>query len=703
MTTKNEGTPNNLIHEKSPYLLQHAYNPVKWYPWGDEAFSEAQKQNKPIFLSIGYSTCHWCHVMEKESFEDEDVAQLINETFIPIKVDREERPDIDKIYMTACQVMSGRGGWPLTILMTPDKKPFFAGTYIPKQARFGQSGLMTLIPRVREMWNTEKDKLIQSTEQVTYAIKNALDEAPGQKLDKNDLREAFIQLRTRFDPEKGGFGMAPKFPTPHNLLFLLRYWQRTTDATALKMVEKTLQEMRKGGIYDHIGFGFHRYSTDAEWFVPHFEKMLYDQALLAIAYLETFQATGNEFYAQVAQDIFTYVLRDMTSPEGGFYSAEDADSEGVEGKFYLWTHEEIKDLLDDKEYNEDMFAQIYNITSSGNYREEATKQETGKNILHLTESFEEIADKYGLSLSELKEKLEKMQKLLFLEREKRIHPQKDDKILVDWNGLMIAALAKGARVLKDDTLLTAAEKAFGFVSNNLIESNGTLLHRYRDGQADFNAFLDDYAFLIWASLELYESTFNVKYLDFALSLNEKLFTHFWDENIGAFYFTSDEGEDLIVRQKEIYDGAIPSGNSVAMLNLLKLGFYTGDLELERKAEIISQVFAEKIKNNPSTFCMLMCAVDFAMGPSYKVVITGNSKGDDTINLIEELQNKFYPNVLIIKKPTEVNDSKILTIAEFITEYTTLDEKATAYVCFNQGCKPPTTKKSQMIQYIDSKW
>lgn len=703
MNKQNQKKPNKLIEEKSPYLLQHAHNPVEWYPWSEEAFKEARIQDKPILLSIGYSTCHWCHVMAHESFEDPHVAQFINETFIPIKVDREERPDVDKIYMTACQVMSGRGGWPLTIMMTPDKKPFFAGTYIPKKARFGQPGFIDLIKKVKDMWQHERDKLINTGEQITYAIQDTLDEAPGEKIDQKILERGYAQLAERFDADHGGFGIAPKFPSPHNLLFLLRYWKRTGKEEALGMVEKTLQEMRKGGIYDHIGFGFHRYSTDAEWFVPHFEKMLYDQALLAMAYLEVYQATHKELYAQVAMEIFTYVLRDMTSPEGGFFSAEDADSEGVEGKFYLWSKEEITRILQQNELHADLFTQIYTITESGNYQEEATRKKTSENILVLNKSLKNLASEQNLEVSQLKELLDAARKKLFREREKRIHPQKDDKILTDWNGLMIAALAMGARILNNKELLRAAKKAINFFLTYMRTSDGRLLHRYREGNAEIKAYIDDYAFLIWALIEMYEATFNTEFLESALDLTHTMISHFWDDNIGAFYFTADDGEELLVRQKEIYDGAIPSGNSVAMLDLLKLSFLTGNLELEQKADIISRVFTEKIKHRPSAFTMLMCAQDFGIGPSYKVVITGDMKRNDTQKMIRNLRDHFFPNLVIIYKPMEVKKPKIEKIADFIEDYNAIKQEATAYVCFNRGCKPATTNIDQVVEYLKSKW
>ena len=457
--TKNEieRQPNQLIDEKSPYLLQHAYNPVEWFPWSENAFKKASEEKKPIFLSIGYSTCHWCHVMEHESFEDLEVAELMNDTFVSIKVDREERPDLDNIYMTVCQLLTGGGGWPLTIIMTPDKRPFFAATYIPKQTRFGRIGMLELIPRIKVVWETRQNEVVESAEKIMEALYSLEKSAPGEGLDESILHETYKGLSTRFDPEHGGFNTEPKFPTPHNISFLLRYWKRTREEEALRMVEKTLQEMRRGGIYDHIGFGFHRYSTDKEWLVPHFEKMLYDQALLALAYMEAFQVTGKEIYSHTAKEIFEYVLRDMTSPDGGFYSAEDADSEGVEGKFYVWTEHEIRDVLNSDDA--DLIIRVYQIQKQGNYRDESTGKKIGTNILHLKEDISEIAEQLNLSVSALGDRIESARERLFKAREKRIHPHKDDKILTDWNGLMIAALARGAQVFQEHEYQSATEKA----------------------------------------------------------------------------------------------------------------------------------------------------------------------------------------------------------------------------------------------------
>ena len=550
-------------------------NPVDWYAWGPEAFEKARKENKPIFLSIGYSTCHWCHVMAHESFEDPEVARLMNEVFVCIKVDREERQDIDNIYMRVCQMMTGSGGWPLTILMTPDKKPFFAGTYIPRESHHGRLGMLDLIPRIKEVWDTQHDEILKSADQITERLNMIAQDSTGDGLDKSTLKTAYEQLNGRFSEQNGGFGNAPKFPSPQNLLFLLRYWQSTKDEKALRMVVKTLQSMQNGGIYDHIGFGFHRYSTDSHWLVPHFEKMLYDQAMLAMAYIEAYQATGNKEFEETAKEIFTYVLRDMTDQKGGFYSAEDADSEGVEGKFYVWTEDEIRQVLKGEEA--DLIINVYNIDKTGNFRDEASGENTGTNILHLEKTLTEVAFKNKESLDGLKERVEAARQKLFDVRDKRVHPHKDDKILADWNGLMIAALAKGAQVFDEPKYAEVAKRAADFILTDMRRADGRILHRYREGHAAIQANADDYAFLIWGLLELYETIFDVHYLRTALDLNSEMIKYFWDEQDGGFYFTADDAEELIVRQKEIYDGAIPSGNSVAVLNLFRLARITAIL------------------------------------------------------------------------------------------------------------------------------
>jgi uncharacterized protein len=687
--SKKMGKPNRLINEKSPYLLQHADNPVDWYPWGDEAFEKARKEDKPILLSIGYSTCHWCHVMEHESFEDPEVARLMNETFVSIKVDREERPDIDNIYMTVCQMISkGNCGWPLNIIMTPENKPFFAATYIPKEARFGRAGMLDLM---------------KSANQITSALQQGLGSSvqlKGEELDESSLEKAYDQLAGNFDSSNGGLGTAPKFPTPHNYLFLLRYWKRSGNENALAMVEKTLQSMRLGGIYDHVGFGFHRYSTDPNWFVPHFEKMLYDQAMLAMAYIEAYQATGKKDYEQTAREIFTYVLRDMTDPGGGFYSAEDADSEGEEGKFYLWSEKEVKQILgkDDAEF----FIKVFNIDEEGNFGEEATGRKTGDNILHLKKPVAEVALSLNISQEELNKKIQVAREKLFKVREKRVHPHKDDKVLTDWNGLMIAALAKGAQAFNEPEYSVAAGHAVDFILKNLRDKNGDLLHRYRDGDSGIRANVTDYAFLVWGLTELYEATFDVNYLKTALELNAELIKNFWDEDNGGFYFTSNDVEELIVRQKEINDGAIPSGNSVAMLNLIRLGRITANSDLERKAARIGEVFSKVIKQYPSAFTQLLVALDFGIGPSYEVVIAGDSNAADTGFMLEALRKQFLPNKVVLFRASEKNASDISRFAEYAKNHISLNGKATAYVCLNYKCQLPTTDVGKMLELLNVK-
>ena len=693
-----EGHTNRLIKEVSPYLLQHAGNPVDWYPWGPEAFEKAREENKQIFLSIGYSTCHWCHVMAHESFEDQAVARLMNDVFVSIKVDREERPDIDAIYMTVCQMMSGSGGWPLTIMMTPDKEAFFSATYIPKGSQLGRTGLLDLIPRIKELWATRRGELVESAAETTAALQQIGLDARGEELDESILDLAYAQLVEHFDEQHGGFGGLPKFPTPHNYIFLLHYWKRTGNEKALQMVEKTIQAMRHGGIYDHVGFGFHRYSTDSQWRVPHFEKMLYDQAMLAMVYTEAYQATGKEKYAQTAREIFTYVLRDMTAPEGGFYSAEDADSEGQEGKFYLWTQEEIRQILDNEEA--DLIVNVYDIEQGGNFVEEATREKTGANILYLRKSLEELSSDLKLSQRELQKRLEAIRQKLFTHREKHARPQKDDKILTDWNGLMIAALAKGAQAFDEPEYAEAARHAADFILANMRSPDGRLLHRYRNGEAALLSYVDDYAFLIWGMLELYEATFEVRYLETSLDLNRDLLEHFWDYDNGGFYATPDDGEKLLFRQKKIYDDAVPSGNSVAMSNLLRLGRMTANHELEERAARIGSAFSMMVRDLPAAHTQLMVAVDFGVGPSYEVVIAGNSRAEDTNSMLKALRTRFIPNKVVLLNPSEQESPEIHQLAEFTKKQLSLDGNATAYVCLEYKCKLPTTDIGKMLELLN---
>jgi uncharacterized protein YyaL (SSP411 family) len=689
--------PNRLLDEQSPYLLQHAYNPVDWFPWGDEAFDRATTEDRPIFLSIGYSTCHWCHVMEKESFEDQEVAQLMNRAFISIKVDREERPDLDHIYMTVCQMLTGSGGWPMTILMTPDKKPFFAGTYIPKTSRFGRVGMVELIPRIAEIWMNRREEVLQSSEKILDALKSTDAFAPGPPLDEPLLRKAFEEMSKRFDPEKGGFSAAPKFPTPHNLLFMLRFWKRTGEKSALQMVEKTLQEMRRGGIYDHIGYGFHRYATDKEWLVPHFEKMLYDQALLSLACLEAYQATGKSAFALTAKEIFQYVLRDMRAGEGGFYSAEDADSEGVEGKFYLWTEREIIDLCG-KDLG-DLMNKVFNVEKGGNFREESTGEKTGQNIPHLRQDLPDLAGQLNLAAHTLEAGIAEGRRILLAARNDRVRPHKDDKVLTDWNGLMIAALARGGRVLDEGIYTDAAREAVDFFMRRMRKPDGRLFHRYRGGDAGITANVDDYAFFVWGLIELYEATFETGYLKWAIQLNEQMLRHFWDDQAGGFYFTPDDGEDLIVRKKEIYDGATPSGNGVAMLNLLRLSRLTRNSVLEEKAAATGQAFSTHIKQIPSAYTQFLVSADFAVGPSHEVVIVGERNHPLTLGMVKALQSVYVPNKVVILKPSDDPSSEIEDLAPFVKDYPAHDGKSMAYVCVSNACRQPTADVDEMISLL----
>jgi uncharacterized protein len=599
--------PNRLIHEKSPYLLQHAHNPVDWYPWCDEAFKKAKDLNRPIFLSIGYSTCHWCHVMERESFEDYEVAKLLNDNFIAIKVDREERPDLDNIYMAACQILTGSGGWPLTIIMTPDRIPFFSGTYFPKNTRQGRMGMIDLIPGIMELWHNRYDEVLESALKIQEVLRNIDNLMPGEAMDESVTNMAYNELYKRFDEASGGFSIMPKFPSPHNIIFLLRYFKRTGNEKALNMAEKTLFHMRLGGIYDHVGFGFHRYSTDSKWFLPHFEKMLYDQAMLIIAYLEAYQVTGKKAYASTADKTFRFVIRDLAAPEGAFYSAIDADSEGEEGKFYVWQEDELKALLGEEA---GLITDIFNVKKTGNFSDESTGKITGANILYLAKPLEQSALEKNIPLNMLEDKVSKAVEILFMAREKRIHPHMDDKILTDWNGFMIAALALGAKVLQNAGHATSAKKAADFIIEHMRNDEGGLLHRYRDHEAKINGTADDYAFFIWGLIELYEATSESRYLTHALEINEYFIAHFYDQKRGGFFFTPDNGEALPVRKREIYDGAIPSSNSAAMLNLLRLGRITGREDLEKYAVDTAIAFSDAVKKMPSAHTFLMYGIEF---------------------------------------------------------------------------------------------
>ena len=691
------GTGNRLQHEKSPYLLQHAHNPVNWYPWGEEAFEAARLTDKPIFLSIGYSTCHWCHVMERESFEDPEVAALMNDAFIAIKVDREERPDIDNVYMTATQMMTGRGGWPMTVILTPDREPFFAGTYFPKQDRGNQPGLLTLLGRIAEMWQHDRAKLLESAKNLTNSLRTALtatdDAIPGKEVIEN----AYKQLTSMFDELHSGFGYGPKFPTPHRLLFLLRYHQRTGDIKALDMVERTLQSMRTSGMYDHIGFGFHRYATDRQWLVPHFEKMLYDQALLLMAYAEAYAVTSNTVYATTAREIATYVLRDMTDSTGGFYSAEDADSDGVEGAFYTWTEAALEEALNEDDAR--IARKIFDIHPQGNFRDAVTGKHTGENILYLAKDRTETARGLAMPLEEYDEKYEALRQQLFTQREGRIHPLKDDKILADWNGLMIAALALAGRILDEPEYIEAARKAQDFMTSHFQTPDGLLLHRYRNGEASITGMAQDYAFGLWGLMELYQSTFDHRYLADAFNYSRVLNTHFLDTRHGGFFLTPDTSEQLLVRPKEIYDGAIPSANSVAAYSYARLARLTGNSELEDIAADITKAFSQQISRAPAETAVMMMALNLLLDTTFEVVIAGEAHSPETQEFMQALKDRYLPHVMTILRPTDTDNPAITAIAPFTRYQTTLQEKTTAYVCEAQSCKRPVTTVGEMLKQL----
>jgi uncharacterized protein YyaL (SSP411 family) len=682
---------NHLIHEKSPYLLQHADNPVDWYAWGPEAFQKSKQEDKPIFLSIGYATCHWCHVMAHESFEDEEVAGLLNDSFVSIKVDREERPDIDQIYMSVCQALTGQGGWPLTVFMTPEGKPFFAGTYFPKSGRMGMPGFTELLARISRLWQSERERLLQDSEKIRQAIqKEGVLDAAGPVLDEGILRKAHGQFLKAFDPVWGGFGRAPKFPTPHHLTFLLRWYRRSQDPQAASMVEKTLEAMRQGGIFDQIGFGFHRYSVDEKWLVPHFEKMLYDQALLAMAYTEAYQALGKEQYAKVAREIFTYVLRDMTSLEGGFYSAEDADSEGQEGLFYVWTPQQVQKHLGDTLGS--LFCRFYGISPEGNFEE-------GRSIPHISETPQKFADREKMNLGQLEGALEEAREKLFQVREKRIHPLKDDKIITSWNGLMVAALAKGYQALGDDAYAQAARKAADFILREMRTAHGRLQRRFRHGDVAHPGFLDDYAYLIWGLIELYEAIFEVRYLEEALHLNQIMIELFWEEEKGGFYFSGKDNEPLISRSRDLYDGAVPSGNSVAALDLLRLSRMTGKVDWERKADQLLQSFSGPVAQYPMAYTQFLIAVNFMLGPTQEIVIAGDPSLEESRKMIAFVHRSFLPNKVLLLKPEGEAGQKLSTLSPFVEEMRPLKKKPTVYLCENYTCKAPLTDLAALKQAL----
>jgi uncharacterized protein YyaL (SSP411 family) len=686
---------NRLVFEKSPYLRQHARNPVDWYPWGAEAFERARDEDRPVFLSIGYSTCHWCHVMEHESFEDQEVADLLNASFVCVKVDREERPDLDAVYMQVTQAMTGSGGWPMTVVLTPDKKPFFAGTYFPRTARFGRKGMLELLPDIARAWKERRDDVLRSAGEITRVVRESLDEAPGA-LERSTLTRGLEQLARSHDAERGGFGSAPKFPVPHQLLFLLQVHGRDGDEQALAMVERTLDAMRAGGVYDQVGFGFHRYSTDREWLVPHFEKMLYDQALHVMAYTAAHQVSGRPEYRATAQEVIEYVLRDLADPGGGFHSAEDADSEGEEGRFYLWKRAEVLDVLGPDEGA--LFARVFEITEEGNFLEESTRQRSGRSIPHRTRSLASWAAELALSEDALATRLEAARGKLLEVRSRRIRPLKDDKILCDWNGLMIAALARAAAAFEEPRYLAAAERAARFCLEHLRTPEGRLHKRWRDGEAAFDGTLEDHAFLAWGLLELYEAGYDSAHLAAALELCETMIEHFEDAEKGGFFTSADDAEALLFRHKDAYDGALPSGNSVAAWVLLRLARMTGREELEACAERTLKAFGS-MAQRPAAHTLALLALDFALGPSFEVVVAGRPDAEDTRALLRVFSQRYAPHVVrLLRPPGEA--PPITRLAPFTLDQTPLEGRARAFVCRDFACRAPTTDPVAALAALD---
>ena len=661
---------NRLTKEKSPYLLQHKENPVDWYPWGEEAFQKAKQEDKPVFLSIGYSTCHWCHVMAHESFEDEEVAKLLNRDYISIKVDREERPDIDAVYMSVCQAVTGSGGWPLTIFLTPEQKPFFAGTYFPKQGRYGQFGLVELLGRVAYLWKNERQKLLCAGNEITQAI-NQRHSDSGQEPDRAIVENAYSQLQRRFDHNWGGFGTAPKFPTPHNLLFLMRYAHAMQEPEALKMATVTLKDVARGGIHDHIGGGFSRYSTDKKWLVPHFEKMLYDNALLLMAYVAAYQNIKEERFADVAHRTADYILRELTDEQGGFYCGHDADSEGVEGKYYVFTPEEVKTVLGETDGAE--FCRLYDIADSGNFDGESIP-----NRINATEDGWNREDP-------------RLQKL-YDYRLQRTQLHKDDKILLSWNGWTIIALTKAGQALGEKRYLDAAIKAHQFVKKEMTDKNDRLYLRWRDGEAANAGQLEDYSVYVLALLELYRITFDTAYLQETIHRAEQMLELFEDKEQGGYYMTASDGEQLIARPKETYDGALPSGNSVAAMVLQKLATLTGEMKWQNAAERQMKFLAATIGQDPSSSCFGVLAMMDALYPHRELVCAAQDGLPD--ELLQYLKENTAEDIRVLLK-TKTNAGLLSQCAPFTRDYPVPETGATYYLCENGACKAPVKSFSEL--------
>ncbi len=690
---------NRLEREKSPYLLQHSHNPVDWYPWGEEAFARARGENKPIFLSIGYSTCHWCHVMERESFENQPIAELLNRNYVAVKVDREERPDVDRIYMAFVQATTGGGGWPMSVWLTPELQPFFGGTYFPPENRYGHPGFRSVLTQIAEAWRTDRERILDSAREVVAQLEQQAAVEPGHSgpVDQALLEHGFFVFRRTFDTQMGGFGGAPKFPRPAVFNFLLRYWDRTRNREALDMTLLTLREMAKGGMHDQLGGGFHRYSVDERWFVPHFEKMLYDQAQLAISYLEAFQITGEAQYAETARRTLDYVLRDMTGPEGAFYSAEDADSvidpedptvKG-EGAFYIWTAEEIRDLLE--EPVAEWFCFRYGVADGGNVAHDPHQEFSGRNILYQAVTLEETARQFGRPQAEVREALERASGILLEARARRVRPHLDDKVLTAWNGLMISALALAGAVLDEPRYAAAARRAADFLSVRQFDpETGILLRRYRQGDSAIPGFLDDYALFAQALLDLYERQFDRRHLDLALRLTAEQRQRFEDGSHGGFFSSAEGDSSLVMRLKEDYDGAEPSGNSVAALNLLRLAGLTNRADLREAARRTLAAFTPRLLAAPAALPQMLCAGERVLAGGRQIVIVGGPNSPATHALLHAVQVHFLPHASVLLLDGPESRAFFAAGAPAIAAMETVDGQPAAYVCRDYTCQLPVT-------------
>jgi len=698
-----ERKANRLINEKSPYLLQHAHNPVQWFAWGKEAFDRALNEDKPILLSIGYSTCHWCHVMEHESFESDEIASLMNEHFISIKVDREERPDLDQIYMTAVTAIAGQGGWPLTVFLTPERMPFYGGTYFPPHARWGHPGFSEVLTAINHSWKTDRSRVLGASAELTALIRqHSSKSSDGRLPDEITLDAGFNQLQSQFDSTYGGFGQMPKFPMGHNLSFLLRYWKRTGREAALNIVTKTLTAIAQGGMYDQVGGGFHRYSVDQTWHVPHFEKMLYDQALMVRAYLEAYQATKDPLFKRIAQETITYVLWQLRDDKGAFYCAEDADSlepgttHKKEGAFYVWTMQEFKEILGGP--NAEVCGFYFGVETDGNVQSDPHQEFTHKNILFVARSLEETAQHFGKTPEEIKHILERSTVQLFEAREFKPRPHLDDKVLVDWNGLMISSLSLAASILNDETYKKAACEAADFLLEKMITPEGRLLHRYRDDDAAILGTLEDYAFFSFGLLDLYEATFDAKYLAQAKILADRMIELFWDEAKGGFFLTGRDAEELIARPKEIYDGALPSGNSVAALVLQKMYRFTSRDLYRQKAEDVLKAFAQPVGQHPSAHAFCLMALDFALGPVSEVMLASAADSPQCEAMQQAVFREFYPNKVVVRL-TGQESSSLSELIPLVKGRTVPENGAAAYVCEGQICRPPVFSDEELEAFF----